>query len=96
MEGSSTLAADVLAAAAAGDLAFRLSNTVHSSAFRNILCLTRCFLRLDVLPWPALHFASQILQRALSASSLEKCNHTCDRFRLAIAPDCVVGSNVKR
>lgn len=58
MEGSasSALAAGVLmfdaaAAAAAGDLAFRLSSAVHSSAVRYTLCLTRCFLMFGVLPW---------------------------------------------
>ncbi len=55
------LAAEVqltLAAAAVRHLAFRLSNALHSLAFRYILCLTRYFLRFDVLPLPALHFTS--------------------------------------
>lgn len=67
MEGSTFLAL------AAGMQLWLLQGTwlsVHSSAFRYTLCLTRCFLRLDVSNWPALHFAF---------------NHTYDHLQLAIA-----------
>lgn len=43
---------------------------VHSSAFRYaVFCV---WPRLDMMPWPALHCALQILQRELSASSFKK------------------------
>lgn len=47
-----------LAAAAVEDLAIRLSNTVHSSAFRYVL--TQCFLRFDLLS--LVHFVQYLLK----------------------------------
>lgn len=41
------------------------------------------FLRLGVLPWPALHFALQ-----MSASGFEKCNNTWGGVQLAIIALC--------
>lgn len=51
-----------LIVAAAGDLAFRLSNTVHSSAIRYILCLSRCSLRCVALASYTFHITGIAVQ----------------------------------
>lgn len=63
------------------NLAFGLSDLVHSSSC--VLCLTRCFLRLDALPFPALHFALQTWERTLSVPSSESVS----------SPESVFGSS---
>lgn len=61
-----------LAAAAAGDLAFRLSNTVHSSTVDIITCSTGVFLGV------ALFQLCQWRQHRV----LRKCHHTCGHLQL--------------
>ena len=62
----------------------KLSNTLHPSALRSILCVAACFNKCDVLPPLHVIVLKHLLHFAMPESLAVKYSHTYDRLALGI------------